>query len=137
MGWTWSEAHGWIAVQVSAPEPMRAAPGARAYNPNAATGYAPPPGGGVIPIHIVKSCQLVRDGVNKDGARVDPYAEFLSQIPDLTHDQARQRGMNPAQLVPTDQDMAAAGFGGIGNPVAEAYDGRVPAPMRSAPQLVK
>lgn len=114
------------------------------YQPNAATGYAPPPGGNVVPVHLIKSCKLVRDGVDRFGNPVDAYASYLDSLPDLSPEQAQARGVNVQGLVPTEAEersiQRAVAYDpnteASEDPAADAYGTRGAKPRRSSPFLV-
>lgn len=132
-------------VQVSAPEaPRQPQPGARAYQPNPATGYGLPPGGNVVPIHLVQSCKLVRQGVDRNGVPVDPYRDFLDTLPDISPEQAQARGVNARGLVPTEEEARSIpravaydpNTEAHDDPAADAYGTRPATARRSSPFLV-
>ena len=88
MGWAYSEAHGYVLIQLAPPPPPRQPQQGGLILPptreQAPAGYPPgyvgaavPPGpGNVIPFRH-RSCQLVRPG-NRD-----TYADFLAGVPDI------------------------------------------------------
>lgn len=147
-GYAWSQVHGWVLVQVGPTEPYQAPAGARAAVPNAATGYGLPPGGNIIQIQPVKSCKLVRGGVDRFGTPVDPYAEFLAGQRDLDPAQLEGRvPFNVGGLVPSEQDQATlAHIHSVSavdpqttpheDPALDAYGPNGARAARSAPYLV-
>lgn len=63
------------------------------------------PGMNVIPFpsQRMQSCKIVRQGMDKDGRPVDPYADLLDKIPDMRH----VPGVNDhlfRELIPSPED---------------------------------
>lgn len=67
-------------MPVSGPAPVRQPNGAVSYSPSPGAGYGPPQ---LVSVPMIKSCQLVRGGIDSNGMPVDPYAAYLSTLREL------------------------------------------------------
>lgn len=67
-------------MPVSGPAPVRQPNGVVTYAPSPGAGYGSPH---LVSVPMIKSCQLVRQGIDSNGMPVDPYAAYLATLRDL------------------------------------------------------